>query len=49
MASGAQFVSTDYAEPDTRFSSYSVRFASGIVARINPVTGPSKLEGHEME
>jgi len=49
MASGAQFVSTDYAEPDTRFSSYSVRFASGIVARINPVAGPSKLEGHEME
>ncbi len=39
MASGAQFISTDYPEPDRRFSAYSVRFPSGFVARPNPVSG----------
>ncbi len=39
MASGAQFISTDYREPDRRFSDYSVRFAGGQVARSNPVSG----------
>jgi hypothetical protein len=29
LSSGAQFVSTDYAEPDRRFSGYSVRFPAG--------------------
>jgi len=39
LASGAQFVSTDYPEPDRRFSDYSVRFPDGQVARSNPVSG----------
>jgi calcium-dependent phosphoinositide phospholipase C len=39
LSSGAQFVSTDYAEPDRRFSEYSVRFPRGQVARSNPISG----------
>ena len=39
LASGAQFVSTDYAEPDRRFSDYSVRLPGGQVARSNPISG----------
>src|SRR5262249_42940318 len=39
LASGAQFVSTDYAEPDRRFSDYRVRLPGGVVARANPVSG----------
>jgi hypothetical protein len=41
LSSGAQFVSTDYAVPDRRFSDYSVRFPRGQVARSNPVSGDS--------
>lgn len=37
LASGAQFVSTDYPEPDRRFSDYRVRLPGGAVARANPV------------
>ncbi len=39
MASGAQFVSTDYREPDRRLSDYSVQLPGGRVARSNPVSG----------
>jgi hypothetical protein len=39
LASGAQFISTDYPEPDRRFSGYCVRFPGGQVARSNPVSG----------
>ena len=39
LASGAQFISTDYPEPDERLSDYRVGFPKGIVARGNPVTG----------
>jgi Phosphoinositide phospholipase C, Ca2+-dependent len=39
LASGAQFVSTDYREPDRRLSDYSVQFPGGRVARSNPVSG----------
>ena len=39
LASGAQYISTDYAEPDRRFSNYSVRFPGGAVARSNPISG----------
>jgi hypothetical protein len=49
FASGAQFVSTDYREPNLSFSSYSVRFEDGIVARINPVTGNPGLQGVDLE
>jgi hypothetical protein len=40
FASGAQFVSTDYPEPDPRFSTYQVRFEGGSIARSNPVSRP---------
>jgi hypothetical protein len=39
LASGAQFVSTDYPEPDRRFTDYSVRLPGGVVARPNPISG----------
>jgi len=49
LASGAQFISTDYPEPDARFSPYCVRLDAGGVARSNPVNGPSNLKGRELE
>ncbi len=39
LASGAQFVSTDYPEPRAEFSAYCVRLPGGVVARVNPVNG----------
>ncbi len=39
LASGAQFVSTDYPEPDRKLSLYQVGFPGGFVARPNPVNG----------
>ena len=38
FASGAQYVSTDYMRPDTRFSSYETHLPGGGLARLNPVT-----------
>jgi hypothetical protein len=49
FASGAHFVSTDYPEPDRRFSSYRVRFEDGIVARANPVTGKPEWASRDLE
>ena len=49
FASGAQFVSTDYPEPDLRLSSYDVRFESGVVARPNPIAGPTGLGEIELD
>lgn len=49
LASGAQFVSTDYPEPDLRFSSYSVRLPGSVIARPNPVNGPTKDRRRELE
>lgn len=40
LASGAQLVSTDYAEPRREFSDYNVRLPDGVVARPNPVSAP---------
>jgi hypothetical protein len=37
LASGAQFISTDYPVPDTRFSDYQVTIPGGRIARCNPV------------
>lgn len=39
LASGAQFVSTDYPEPNLKLSPYVVRLPGGVVARANPVSG----------
>lgn len=38
LASGAQFISTDFPEQDRRYSSYAVRLASRAIARLNPVS-----------
>jgi len=49
LASGAQFVSTDYREPDTRFSKYQVQFPGGLVARTNPVSGDPQWNQIDLE
>lgn len=49
LASGAQFVSTDYPEPDLRFSSYCVRLPGGAVARTNPVNRPNHPPKQDLE
>lgn len=43
FASGAHFVSTDYPEPDERFSRYRCRLPHDVVARLNPVSGSGLL------
>jgi Phosphoinositide phospholipase C, Ca2+-dependent len=41
LASGAQFISTDYQDPDPRFGNdYAVKLPDGAVARCNPVNSP---------
>jgi hypothetical protein len=49
FASGAQLVSTDYPEPDLRFSEYAVRFEPRVVVRANPVSGPAAGVGQDIE
>jgi hypothetical protein len=49
LSSGAQFVSTDYAEPDPRLSDYSVRLPGRVVARSNPVSGMTGVDGKDLE
>jgi len=49
LASGAQFISTDYPEPDRRLSAYSVRFPGGQVARSNPVNGETEWNQVDLE
>lgn len=49
FASGAQFISTDYPQPDLRLSNYQVRFEGGVVVRTNPVNGDSRLNGRDLE
>ncbi|MFT5411179.1 MAG: hypothetical protein ACI9NC_003913, partial [Verrucomicrobiales bacterium] len=39
LASGAQFVSTDYPEADERLGEYRVGFEGGATVRRNPVSG----------
>ena len=49
FASGAQFISTDYPEPNPAFSAYRVRFDGGIVVRNNPMNGNPALNGKDLE
>jgi hypothetical protein len=49
LASGAQFISTDYPEANPAFSSYVVRFEDGVVVRTNPVNGDPSLRGMDLE
>jgi membrane-associated phospholipid phosphatase len=46
LASGAQYVSTDYLWPDTRFpGGYQVRLSQGAAARCNPVRAAKSCGG----
>lgn len=49
MNSGAQFVSTDYFEPDPRFGPYRVRFDGGAIVRCNPLRAAAKCAGIPIE
>lgn len=52
LASGAQFVSTDYREANPDFSDYSVGFPglpAGAAARCNPVSAPPDCISEEIE
>lgn len=37
LASGAQYISTDYMQPDPRFGPYTARMPQGTIAACNPV------------
>ncbi len=49
LASGAQFISTDYPVPDRRFTDYQVQLPGGVVARPNPISGSKIVEGVDLE
>jgi len=50
LASGAQYVSTDYAEENPDFGTgYSVAIPGGFVARCNPVNAPPECASEALE
>jgi hypothetical protein len=49
LASGAQFVSTDYPEPRKEWSGYCVRLPGNVIARPNPVSGPAGRTAIDLE
>jgi hypothetical protein len=49
LQSGAQYVSTDYRHPDTRFSTYQVRLPGGEIAVCNPQRAPERCAGIAVE
>lgn len=49
LASGAQYVSTDYMHPDTRFSPYEARMPQGVIAACNPQRHPERCAGLPVE
>jgi len=49
LISGAQYVSTDYIQPDARFSSYQARMPSGVVAACNPQRHAERCAGLPVE
>jgi hypothetical protein len=49
LASGAQYVSTDYPHPDTRFSDYQARLPNGAITVCNPVRAAAKCAGIAIE
>ncbi len=48
LMSGAQFISTDYPEPDARFTDYQVRIPGGTIARCNPVNATADCRDAEL-
>jgi hypothetical protein len=49
LASGAQYVSTDYMRPDARFGPYQARMPDGMVAACNPVRAAGRCAGIPVE
>lgn len=49
LASGAQFVSTDYREPGPFGTDYMVELPGGVPARCNPLRSPKKCEDRVLE
>ncbi len=49
LASGAQYVSTDYMQPDPRFGGYSVRLPDGATTVCNPVRAEKKCGGRAVK
>jgi hypothetical protein len=45
IASGAQFISTDYLWPDPRFGTgYTASLPEGVITRCNPVNAPKSCD-----
>ncbi len=49
LVSGAQYVSTDYMRPETRFGPYQARMPDGVVAACNPVRAADKCADAAVE
>ena len=49
LASGAQYVSTDYRHPDTRLSNYEARLPRGAITVCNPVRAKGRCGGIPIE
>jgi hypothetical protein len=50
LASGAQWVSTDYPVPDTRWGhGYVAKIPGGMPARCNPVSAPADCQPGDIE
>jgi hypothetical protein len=49
LASGAQYVSTDYRHPDVRLSPYEVRLPNGAITVCNPVRAAGRCGGATIE
>jgi hypothetical protein len=49
LASGAQYVSTDYRRPDARFSTYQARLPGEAITVCNPVRAAKRCAGVPIE
>jgi hypothetical protein len=49
IASGAQYISSDYLTADPRFSDYHVELPGGVHARCNPVNAPPECEDDQLK
>jgi Phosphoinositide phospholipase C, Ca2+-dependent len=49
LVSGAQYVSTDYMQPDPRFGPYQARMPAGVIAACNPLRAAAKCAGLPVE
>jgi len=49
LRSGAQYVSTDYMQPDPRFGKYSVSLPDGVTTVCNPVRAKRRCGGHAVK